>query len=278
MTLPTIVNNLSEFRNVVNEIRDEEFQREFFVGKNVRAFFRGQENENWSLIPKLFRFGHSIDEIKNIERDMTNEFKNELKKNGLYSYIQEGFLKNYTFHSDWLFLEQSRHLGLATRFMDWTLDPQTALFFATLGCPDTNGKWFVLFPEDEWFAADRKQDTYGNIDPIEYNNCLCLNPSQFADEHYAKKFAERFKTRQNGRFLIQSIEDSASGCITRQKHFAGLIESLIIPGDKKAGIQLELEKEGLTRNWVYMEDDSEVVKVHGEIKQIINSLHNRYRL
>lgn len=105
---------------------------------HIGYWFRGQANEKWPLIPKLFRMFDKSDEenILAAERDMVRDFR-------LMSYsIRDG----RETPEDLYFLEQ--HYGMPTRLLDWTTNPLVALFFA---CQDAlcegreiDGKLFML--------------------------------------------------------------------------------------------------------------------------------------
>jgi hypothetical protein len=274
--LPKIISSKAEFDKVIKLVRDHELFRHLH-GNTVRAFFRGQENEAWELKPKIARYNKRIEEVKIIEKNMVSEFSEKMKKSGLHDSLQEGFNGRYKFHTEWLLHEQAQHLGLSTRFMDWTLKPEVALFFSVRGLLETTGKVYFLFPQPDWFVADREQDDYGTHDPLDFTDDICMNPSQWADDNYKKRIAERFKSRQHGRFLVQSIENS-NICLTKQDKFAPVICGVNIDKDSKKKILSELSDEGFTEEFLFMQDEREVAEIMPEIDKIIKELHVKYKL
>ena len=102
-----------------------------FVEKNCKKegiLFRGQQR-NWSLLPKIARL-----ELKQRLRPTENDMIRDLQRTG-HPYV--GHFQFYNKKEGICIdpLAFAQHNGMATRLLDWTLNPLAALWFAVRKAP-----------------------------------------------------------------------------------------------------------------------------------------------
>ena len=102
---------------------------EEFGSKNEDWMFRGQADASWMLVPKAGR-----EDFKKID-DM--ELLRDWKKSAV-SFVERAP------EDDWDWLTLAQHHGLATRLLDWTINPLAAAYFAVRDLQDKDGV-LVLF-------------------------------------------------------------------------------------------------------------------------------------
>lgn len=92
--------------------------------------FRGQADLNWPLIPKAGR-----PEFNN-GRDL-GRFNAWRQRAAAYGSLPE---------NDWECLAVAQHYGLATRLLDWSLNPLVATYFAVAELPERDAAVFCYSP------------------------------------------------------------------------------------------------------------------------------------
>lgn len=108
----------------------------------VGWLFRGQGDLRWPLVPKAGRAEYLLTDI--IRDDNPLRFRdlgrfNEWKKRAF------PFAPDIP-ENDYEALAYAQHHGLATRLLDWTLNPLVATYFAVRELPDIDGAVFCYSP------------------------------------------------------------------------------------------------------------------------------------
>lgn len=102
-------------------------------------WFRGQADRGWPLIPRAGRPEYFLGKHADGSgwRDL-GRFNAWRRQAVAYQALPE---------DDWECLACAQHHGLATRLLDWTLNPLVAAFFASCEEPDVDGAVYCYTPE-----------------------------------------------------------------------------------------------------------------------------------
>lgn len=188
------------------------------------VLFRGQRSD-WPLLPKLSRIT-LVNNLISVEKEMISAFKRQ----------SIPYLDNIPV-SDWDWLALAQHHGMATRLLDWTQNPLTALWFAVEKPPekDKNGKeldgviW-VFKPQDKDFVSPEDLEN----DPYNLSRTKVFRPN-----HITKRI-----TNQAGWFTVHKFI-SKSGRFIRletNKSYKKTLTKLIIPASSFATMRFFLDK------------------------------------
>lgn len=85
-----------------------------------RLWYRGIDNHDYKLLPKIMRFGKEADDVFEREIRLLTRFRQRSM-----AYWPEGYPQN-----DWEHLFAMQHYGLSTRLLDWSENIFVAAYFA----------------------------------------------------------------------------------------------------------------------------------------------------
>lgn len=85
-----------------------------------KLWFRGINNHNYKLLPKIMRSERDSDDVFEREKRLVTRFRQRSM-----AYWPEGYSQN-----DWEHLFAMQHYGLSTRLLDWSENVFVAVFFA----------------------------------------------------------------------------------------------------------------------------------------------------
>lgn len=214
-------------------------------------YFRGLDNKCYSLICTLER---KRDKTKNMfesfENMVVEKFRNEkqiLIENNIL--VSEAYKDKH--HNTWHMLSQLQHLEIPTRLMDWSSKWQVALFFS-LGDNNYDGAvWTLKIP----ILKQVNYTQLNSLNPLEVDDYFLINEDiNLGDEDsYVKRIAERRRNRQQGKFIVQSNSNSIIGMEVNTL-YKDLLQKIIIPKELKEKIKEELQKEGVTKEWLMVEE------------------------
>lgn len=105
------------------------------VTKDLDFFFRGQADISWDLLPKAGRKDFFLPNNRDLGR-----FWFWARQAVAYSSLPSSDLEQ---------LAIAQHHGLATRLLDWTMNPLVACFFACSDHPDKDGAVYIVETPDE---------------------------------------------------------------------------------------------------------------------------------
>lgn len=204
------VNSFIDFHKLVEEYDDSNYS------------FRGQENSNWPLIPKIGRKGNFS---SSDEKMLLNSWKR----------YATGHLKEKPI-DDWDWLTMAQHYGLATRLLDWTRNPLVALFFSTF---NMNSK-----EDSAVFVLDNKNMSLAikGFDPLDIKR---------SGVFYPRGLASRIISQRS----IFTISHKPSEPIDEVRNDFE-VSKIIIKNDAKHKIQKTLELFNLNEYSIYNDLDN----------------------
>jgi len=177
----------------------------------------------------------------------------------------------------WYHLIQMRHLGFPSRFLDWSMQYDTALYFACASKKEEDGHvWILSFPASgtngsnkvikaylEDFrnkvisisAGDEAQKAINELSPVGLAKYVFGHFPGFIED-LRDNPAERRRVLQGGKFIC--FPDHSLDLPLEASFFGHLMRKVTIPASAKEGILEELEELGVNKNRLLSQVDESV--------------------
>jgi hypothetical protein len=216
--------------------------------------YRGQGRPEYKLLPSIARNVKTPNEVKAKEEKLISSLLRKLKKAGLLNVLRIDDTLNAD-QNIWNIQFQAQHLGIETRFLDWSLSWKVGLWFAVENPKndDVDGQFWVFTVPDEIGLSDSENNYYQkdlkNLDKTYFVSA----PIYWSDE-LKNQVGEIKRQRQFGKFSVSPFEKSIIP-LEEQPELKGLLEKFCIPSAIKGQLRLELASNGIHEEWLYYREN-----------------------
>lgn len=228
--------------------------------------YRGQGRPEYKLLPNVARGLHSAKEVQEKEHNLLAKLQERLKEEGLEKVIRidNGLSSGENL---WNVCTQAQHLGMPTRFLDWSLKWQIGLWFAVENPKndDVDLQFWVFSVPDEIRCLDDRH-CYYKKDVYRLDRTYFINAPIYWSDETLDQIGEIRRVRQHGKFSI-SPYDTAYIPLEEQSAMTPHLEKYCIPAKIKGQLRLELTSQGIHNAWLYYRE-----KVNETLKKIIDEV------
>jgi hypothetical protein len=233
------VNNINEFIKIIETHK--------FV--NEDSLYRGHNNFEWELVPKIARSNFQFRTHNDTEEKMLETFKRHSNQ----------FL-NKELKNNWDYLVIAQHYGMATRLLDWIKNPLAALWFCVNKSPDKieYGSVWILKVEDGYFlkaseiddeikkrpkyfetAYDASVKSYQFDSPFKIDNSIVVYQPHLLDNRVIN---------QNGWFTVHGLDKNNQYLkLSTEQSFKDKIVQILIPTSCFSEIRATLDTLGVNQ-------------------------------
>lgn len=273
---PEIIQTAADICSLEKSIMNDRFN----LSPTTSAYFRGHENKEYLLRPKISRIIIDIEKIKIAEDFISKK---------LSKYIQSGKINtdiriaqsSHKYSNVWQLLYQAQHLEIPTRLLDITAEIRAAIYFS-VARPEydsINGELIIFYISQCVHYKDsidpyiNDQNNYAELNPYDLKSTIFINASHHQAHVYTSNvLAEQRRYKQFGRFVAQSTNTLLEPLDNRLANV--IIERILIPKDNKEKLRKELQKEGITPETMmfpYVESKG-TIDLKSEINTFIENL------
>ena len=228
MKTPTI-HSFSEYSSFISKECDDD-----------DILFRGQRTDE-PLLPRIARVRLHLGQlIIDVEKEMFGEFQRQALP-----------LLEMTPESDWDWLALAQHHGMATRLLDWTVNPFAALWFAVEKPPTKEQKPpHDLKPGIVWVFCTQRKDyvtDFKTVNPFEVDRTRIFRP-----RHITRRIVS-----QSGWFTVHKYITKRKGFLALEKNrtYSKHLQKILIAPSKFSEIRRELDRCGFNAAALFVDID-----------------------
>lgn len=211
--------------------------------------YRGQSDKQWELLPKAGR----KDFLLPNDRDL-GIFNDWLQRAIAYGNIPDHFIEQ---------LALAQHHGLATRLLDWTINPLIACYFACCSCPDKDGIVYILELSRDFANLELSIDFLKS-----HKGIISYRPRQFSPRIL----------NQGGIFTIHNPPETTieigPGRIALD---IPNLEQIIIPKKMKEDVLCMLSDYGISERYIYPDLDGLSRSLNMSVVKMVRELAERIK-
>jgi hypothetical protein len=247
----------------------------------VGWLFRGQADSRWPLIPKAGRPEYLLQDVLRPENPL--RFR-DLGRFGRWMRRAFPFAPEIP-RNDYEALAYAQHRGLATRLLDWSLNPLVATYFAVRELPQVDGGVYCYNPHG-YIDVSRAKLPIGGSDQarlwsriLDLGDCDAdgLDAEDLENEmnelHGRAVMTRAFDARmlnQRGAFTIH-WPPSAELQVAEIAYMRGSpnLSALIIPAELKRELRSHLDDYGFCDEFIYPDVDGVANHVNWETRELV---------
>jgi len=247
----------------------------------VGWLFRGQGDSRWPLIPKAGRPEYLLQDVIRPEDPL--RFR-DLGRFGYWRRRVFPFAPDIP-KNDYEALAYAQNHGLATRLLDWTLNPLVATYFAVRELDENNGVVFCYTPHGYIDVSRAKLPIAGSDQGRLWSRILDLDEwdadgvdaeglkDQMAELHGRAVMTRAFDARmlnQRGAFTVH-WPPSAALEVAEISYMPGSpnLSASVIPAELKRELRAHLDDYGFSDEFIYPDADGVANHVNWETREMV---------
>ena len=247
--------NCIKYLNTFEEVEElvSSVQKRRIFRTNFMEHYRGQGRPEYKLIPNISRTLTTAKEIQTKEEALISCLKKSIKENNTESLIRIDSDLNDK-QNLWNILIQAQHLGVPTRFLDWSQKWEVGLWFAVENPSNDNvdGQFWIFSVPNEIHPTDSRDNFY-NKDLYNLDKTYLINAPIYWSEDLNSQIGEIKRQRQFGKFSVSSFGKSIIP-LENQPEINPYLEKYCIPAEAKGQMRLKLASLGIQKEWLYYND------------------------